>query len=244
MAIVRVSRWSTLALSIAFGCAHYHPMPLDSARSAGTTAALESQWVRVRARELKHPILQPIELNLSHGLTPDQAAVLAVILNPALCAARDQRAMGAAQVLAAGILPNPQLTFNEDLPNGGADATSINDYGIGLNWDVTQLITHDAKVRAARSGAASIQLDIAWQEWQVAQAAKTALYDLIALRQQLDLTRDVDRRLGENVGSASRRVLPGMRRRWSTSPPPRRPVRMPTLRYSRASAICAINGFC
>jgi outer membrane protein, heavy metal efflux system len=194
------SRFSAMLLCFVAGCARYSPMPLNSAVDDRGEATLRSDSLRVRARELKHPILRPIELNPANGVTPDQAAVLAVLLNPALRAARDQRNVAAAQVLAAGILPNPQLTFSEDLANGGLDAQAINAYGIGVNWDITQLITHDAKLRAARSGGASIELGIAWQEWQVAQAAKTAVYDLISLRDQLELAREIDRRLGENAG--------------------------------------------
>jgi outer membrane protein TolC len=196
----RIPRLSAILLCIAAGCARYSPMPLNSAADDRGESTLRSDSLKVRARELKHPILRPIELNPANGITPDQAAVLAVLLNPTLRSARDQRGVASAQVLAAGILPNPQLTFSEDLAIGGLDAQAINAYGIGVNWDITQLITHDAKLRAARSGGASIELGIAWQEWQVAQAAKTAVYDLIALRQQLELAREIDRRLGENAG--------------------------------------------
>lgn len=199
MAIFRCSGPWAIALSLAAGCAHYHPMPLDSAPGQRSAAVLQSDLLRISAKQLKHPILRPIEFNASRAITPDQAAVLAVLLNRSLRAARDQRAIASAEVLTAGILPNPQVTFNEDFPIGGATAGTINAYGIGLGWDITQLITRDAKLRAARSGAASINLDIAWQEWLVAQSAKTAVYDLIALQEQIALTRDVDHRLAENA---------------------------------------------
>jgi cobalt-zinc-cadmium efflux system outer membrane protein len=188
-----------ISLCVVAGCARYKPLPLGSAGVERGGMILQSDSLRLAAKDLKHPMLQPVELTPAQGITPDQAAVLAVLLNPMLRAARDQRDVAAAQVFAAGILPNPHLSFSEDVANGGLGATAINAYGIGLNWDIAQLITQDAKVRSAQLQACSIELGIAWQEWQVAQAARTAVYDLIALQEQLALAREIDQRLGENA---------------------------------------------
>jgi outer membrane protein, heavy metal efflux system len=70
---------------------------------------------------------------------------------------------------------------------------------VGLSWDVTQLISHDAKVRAARANADSVDLSIAWQEWQIAQAAKTAVYDVVSLEAQFALARDLDQHQAQNL---------------------------------------------
>src|SRR5262249_37506564 len=72
-------------------------------------------------------------------------------------------------------------------------------FGIGANWDVTSLITRDAKQRAATAQSASVELDIAWKEWQVAQAAKIAAYDVLALESQLKSAREMNRQFDENV---------------------------------------------
>ena len=70
---------------------------------------------------------------------------------------------------------------------------------MGLSWDVTQLITRDAKVRAAQANADSVDLSIAWQEWQIAQAAKTAVYDVVSLEAQLALAQTIDQRQAQNL---------------------------------------------
>ncbi len=59
------------------------------------------------------------------------------------------------------------------------------------------LRTHPAKVAAATQTAAQGRLDTAWQEWQVAEGARQAAYDVVALRRQLAAARtlagDLDR---------------------------------------------------
>jgi cobalt-zinc-cadmium efflux system outer membrane protein len=151
-------------------------------------------------------MLQPIELHPDAGLTPDEAAVIAVLINPALRAARDQRGSAAAALLQAGLLPNPVLTYSSDFTTGGNTAGTFNAYGATLSWDWTALISHPAKVQAAELSAASIDLSVAWAEWQTAEAAKQAVYDLVSLQAQLSVLEEIDGRLQENftvVGRAA-----------------------------------------
>jgi len=182
------------------GCKSYSPQPLTTDAVNARLEVPADDALREQASKIDHPLLKPVEFTSLKKLTPDQAAVLAVLLNPALRAIRDEHNSAEAQVLTAGILPNPQLSFGEDFPYGGsADAKTINAYAFGLSWDVTQLITRDAHIRAAKAKSASVNLDIAWQEWQVAQAAKMAVCDLAALQMQLQLAKDIKSRMAENL---------------------------------------------
>jgi cobalt-zinc-cadmium efflux system outer membrane protein len=92
--------------------------------------------LRILASEINHPILHPVEMKPNEGLTPNGAAVLAVLLNPSLRAIRDQRAVSSAQVLDAGLLPDPDLSFSLDVPTGGNTAGRVNAYGLGLIEDL------------------------------------------------------------------------------------------------------------
>jgi outer membrane protein TolC len=188
-----------LLMLIPAGCDRYDPQPLSAERIDRSLAPPDAAALRVKVSEIHHPTLRMVALDPAAGLTPDEAAVLAVLVGPSLQAQRDQRATSAAQLLQAGILPNPQLAYNMEFPVGGADRGAFNAYGVGVNWDINALITRDARVRAAQEGLASVDLDIAWQEWQTAQAARLAVYDLFALQQQLALVQDVDTRLRENL---------------------------------------------
>jgi outer membrane protein TolC len=181
------------------GCSRYQAMPLSASAVQRGLAAPAADQLRVQAQSIKHPLLKPVIFDDRDGLTPDQAAIMAVLVNPSLRAARDQRGLAAAQLLQAGILPNPQVNFGEDYPYGGAIDGAVTASAVGVSWDVTQLISRDAKVRAGKANAASVDLDIAWQEWQIAQAARTAVYDLFSLQAQLDLASQLDRQLSQNL---------------------------------------------
>jgi outer membrane protein TolC len=93
-----------------------------------------------------------------------------------------------------------------DIPTGGNDANTVNGHSIGLNWDVTALITRGARQTAAAAELDSVDLDVAWQEWQVAQTARTALFDLVALQAQAAQAGLVDHNLAENLEILRRAV--------------------------------------
>ncbi len=181
------------------GCAAYHPKPITGKAVSETPGAPDLARIKIEARELKHPLLNPVELNMEKGLSPEGAAVIAVLANPTLRAARDLRGVAAAQLLQAGILPNPVFSYNWDKPTGGNTAGTINAFGLGLSFDLVSLITRGARVAAARAGASSVDLDIAWQEWQVALAAKVHVYNLVFINDQLATAREEEKGLRENL---------------------------------------------
>jgi hypothetical protein len=127
-----------------------------------------------------------VPLSLRSGIGPDQAAILAVILSPKLRADRDRRGLAAAQLIQAGILPNPTIGYAHDFVSGGNTAGTVSAYGFTGSWDISALVSHSAKVAASRASLQAINLDIAWTEWQTAVAAKLALYRVLALEEELD----------------------------------------------------------
>jgi outer membrane protein TolC len=173
--------WGILAALLAAGCARYEAMPL-------TRPAVD--------RALTPPA-NAVLADVTEGLTPDSAAVLAVTINPALRVERDRRSLAEAQLLQAKLLPNPTLDFSYDPVTGGNTLGAVNAYSVGVSWEVTALITHNAKIAAAGAKSRSVVLDVAWQEWQFAQAAKKAVYDLLALQAQLHETELVDQQLAK-----------------------------------------------
>ena len=160
------------ALSSMLGCAIYQPMPITQDAVHNKLQAPDMAQVRVLAGEIKHPILHPVRLQPGEGLSPDGAAVLAVLLNPSLRAVRDQRALSDAQIFEAGLLPNPELAYRFEVPTGGDTTGRVNAFGLGLDWDVTSLITRASKEHKAKARGKAVDLDIAWREWQVAQGSR------------------------------------------------------------------------
>lgn len=181
-------------------------MPLSTPAVDLALAPPSLRQVQARAADIKHPMMRPVPIDLQGGLTPDSAALLAVIINPSLRAQRIRHAVSSAQLVQAQLLPNPTLDFTFDPVTGGNTLGAVNAYSVGPSWEVTALITHEAKVAAARAQNASVQLDVAWQEWQFAQAAKKAVYDLVALRGELEETQEVDRQVAEELALVRRAV--------------------------------------
>ncbi len=125
------------------------------------------------------------------GLSPDEAAILSVDQNPRLRAIRAERGIGQAELIAAGVLPNPRLDGSLDPFMFGPEARVIG-YGVGLSWNVTPLLSRGARVSAAEEGLASIDLDIAWQEWQVAQSGRLHAARCIYLDRRVHVARELE----------------------------------------------------
>jgi cobalt-zinc-cadmium efflux system outer membrane protein len=82
---------------------------------------------------------------------------------------------------------------------------------VGLTWDVTSLLPHRANVQAAQAHRAAVEMDVAWQEWQVAQSARTAVFQRASLEKQMALQEETRRLLEENVELIQKAVASGTR---------------------------------
>ena len=207
-----IRKWPPLAGTLlvgvlASGC--YQPLPLTAAAGEKSLTPPNMEVIRVQAKSIRHPLLSPVDFDERDGLSPDEAAILAVLANPALRAARDQRGIAAGQVIQAGILPNPTVSAEGELPVKQKD--EVDGYTVILAWDVSGLVTLGAKMDAAKAQAASVELDIAWQEWQVAQAAKTAVYRCVDLELQLATAEQIEQRLTENAETVKAAVEQGLK---------------------------------
>ena len=190
------------------GCVKYAPLPLTDAAVSRALAPLDRPALRERLTELRNPLIRGTELDPAAPLTPGSASVLAVVANPSLRAARDRAVLSDAQLLQARVLPNPSLSYSLDVPFGSNSRGEAVGYGLGLDWEITSLISRGAKIDAARAASDQVGLDIAWKEWQVAQAARQAVYDVVALRaKQADAEQLADRlgRIADNADAALRR---------------------------------------
>lgn len=181
------------------GCAFYHAMPLNDAAREKALAPVPIERVKVAAANLEHPLVQPLVIDGNGGFSPDEIAVMAVIVSPALRALRDQRGVARAQVIQAGILPNPQLSESIDIPHGNADPSYVSAHTLGLSWDVSALLTRHDAMEAARASAEAVDLQVAWEEWQVAQDARLRAFRLLAMRAQLPLARAIESGLEANL---------------------------------------------
>ncbi len=152
---------AALALAAACaGCTTYAPLPLD--KQAQPAASAE---------QLHHDAPLPPKLGV------DDIVMLALRNNPALVAARAQQGVAQAQLLAAGILPNPSLNASYGVLLGGPG--TVDSLSAGLSQDVRSLVTLSARRGAARQTVRQIDASLLWQEWQTIGKARLQAVDLI-----------------------------------------------------------------
>ncbi len=188
-----------LVLGAAAGCKVYRELPIDREAKTAALSTPDLPKIQAQAKELRHPLLKPLAIDLRDGLSPDEAAVLAVFINPDLKSVRDQRALAAAQLLDAGLLPDPVLAYSQDVPVGTKDQGSVTAHSAQLSLDLTSLLTRGLRRRAAKAAQQSVDLDVAWQEWQVAEAAKLSVYRITAIEPQVEMADEAVGALEENL---------------------------------------------
>jgi outer membrane protein TolC len=157
------------------GCVVYHAQPLPIAADTRPDAgALKVDIAQFRVGPLKSIMVDPRD-----GLDPLEVAVLAVLNSPDLQAKRTALKVSGAEVFAAGLLPDPQVSVEEDHPISGPDHESA--YSVQASLDLAALIARSNSLSAARFTAQQADLDLLWAEWQTAQQARqlaqTALAD-------------------------------------------------------------------
>lgn len=159
---------SCLAALLSAGCASYQARPLpDNSMLAANLDNLRYSVKKQQETEVKQH-----EINPADGLDLTEVAVIAVLNNPALQAERVKRNVAGAQLFAAGLLPDPQINANLDIPTGNTTGT-VNAWGLGLGYDIIPLITRQARIDAEQQGRIQVNLELLWQEWQVMQQART-----------------------------------------------------------------------
>lgn len=154
-------------------CAQYGPLPLPGRSGlAGSLSAL---------RHAGPPPMPP--------LTVGAVAALAVQNNPDLLAARARHGLAQAQLLQAGLPPNPVLTGAVlPLVAGPANTTA---YSAGISYDIRSLITLQDRRRAAQAAARQVDAQLLWQEWLVVGQARLLTVDIIEGDRSLRLFRDI-----------------------------------------------------
>ena len=148
-------------LSLMFsGCAGYRPKPLPSAPDLA-----QAPQLTVPAQRFGIPGLPPHAI-VPNGLDETDVMLLAVFNNPNLKAVRLQAGVANAQLLQAGLLPDPQIgaNFAESALNYGGD--------LSLSYDIQSLLTRGAAKAAVQAAQKQVNLNILWQEIQVAERVR------------------------------------------------------------------------
>ena len=174
-------RLPVLAALIAFllsGCTGYQPKPL--AQNVDLAASVDQLGAPEPADEIK-----PTE-----GLSLTDVAIIAVRNNPDLKAQRKRLGVTQAHLFSAGLLPDPQLSASLDHPTGSVPGT-VNAFGLGLGYDIMPLINRGARLDSAKQAVLQADLELLWQEWQVAQQARSLALRLFSQQRQTTLLKEM-----------------------------------------------------
>jgi len=215
-------------------------LPPLRAESPMQGAPIETM-LRIPASRFQNRSREQLSIDLRRGIGPDDAATIALYSNPALRAIRDRRGLAAAQLVQAGILPNPVVSYSRDYVTGGNTAGTTTGYNFLAAWEFSALIPFLPKQTAARKNFRSVDLDIAWQEWQVAVNAGTAVYRVVALEAQTGQAQEANGGLQEST-DAMRKAVEAHEKLCLISPPPKRPARIRARSCFRSNKISCISG--
>jgi outer membrane protein TolC len=174
------------------GCATYRADPLG----ARATLPERIQDITVDRRQMPLPELAAQPFDPRDGLDITETAMLAVVNNPDLKVARAASGVAHAQAFAAGLLPDPRLSANADVPDAGQAATTTA-LNVGLSFDVMSALTRVPRRNAAREDARKTDLNLLWQEWQVVAQARQLFVALAMQRQLMDVLEQSRALLGD-----------------------------------------------
>lgn len=165
LSALRRFRWlagygACMCMLLLGGCAKYQPRSLPVAPDLNAAPALIAP-----ASEFNLPGL-PAHPVPKDGLDEITLITLAVFNNPGLKAARLQAGVADAQLLQAGLLPDPQIGL------GGAASVLNYGYAASAMEDITAILLRGSAKAAARANQNQVNLNILWQEWQVAEQAR------------------------------------------------------------------------
>ena len=179
------TRWRLVGVigCLVSGCATYHGKPLDEAGLHRALTVAKPAALTQAAAHLKHPRLRPIRIDFSKPLTDAAVGILAVLTNPDLKALRVREGVAEAQVFNAGLLPDPKLFGRFDWIFSGPSSL-VSPYNATIAWDLAKLATRSTDVRIAEARAEQVRLDVAWQEWLVANQARLLARRAVYLSRQ------------------------------------------------------------
>jgi len=195
----KTKRWARFACLFLLGST-------TSAQSEQSLSNATAERLRIPLARIHSSQFGSQVIDFRSGIGPDEAATIALYSNPALRSIRDRRGLAVAQLIQAGILPNAVVSYARDFVTGGNTVGTTTAYTFSAGWEFSALIPFLPKQTAARKNLRSVDLDVAWQEWQAAMNARVAVYRVLALDAQVARAREANRGLQEST-SAMREAL-------------------------------------
>ncbi len=167
-----------MALPIALaGCATYQPSPLPLDAGLARPSLADA----VNLPPMAHPRLAAASMDTNKPLDEFDLARLALLLSPDLAAERSKSGVAQAQLFAAGLLPDPQLSLSRDVPYASGLATAL---AGGLGFDLRSLFARPAQKDSSRHALTKVHNDLAWSEWLAINHVRTLCRRIVFLERQ------------------------------------------------------------
>jgi len=188
-AIGRLLAWATFLAAVC-GCSSYLPLPLEKHPQG-----------KADVEQLRHDAPVPAVLGI------EDVAVLALQNNPELLAARAQHGVAQAQLLAAGILPNPSLGASYAFLLGGPGSAAA--LSASITQDIRSIVLISNRRDTARAAASGVDAGVVWQEWQTLAKARLLATDVIEGERQIELLHDAAELLRDRLARSRHALADG-----------------------------------
>jgi cobalt-zinc-cadmium efflux system outer membrane protein len=211
MSVLRLSIIALIGLAVT-GCASFQARPIVPREVLQDLQRVRLEALRPVEGQTPSPEPHPA-FDLTDGVSADEAVAVALFLNPDIRAFRKERGVAEGELIAARLLPNPELqvtwlhieNFTKSLATSGWD--------VGLSWAPPRPGERAAKAARAQARIEEVRAQIADEEWRLAADVRKAHATLLAARERarlaevaLDLQSRVRKFLRDkrDLGDASR----------------------------------------
>jgi len=196
------TRGSLVVTLMLAGCASYQAQPLATAPNLAPNVAALDRTIPATKTGGSATTLQP-----GQTFSVGQVGLLAILNDPDLKSERGQLGVAQATALSASLLPNPSIGLGFAALISGPGSTPS--YAASLTEDIQSLITYHARVAAARADLGSVNAQLLWNEWQVAQDARLLATQIYFANIQIrDRTREF-KLLSEELSSVRQAAASG-----------------------------------
>lgn len=163
-----------LAIIALSGCVRYQPQPLDAGKILQELRATTLERFSGPS-EKGETLFDPKD-----GISEDEAVSVALVLNPHIRALRMEKGLGGAQLLAAGLWPDPEVDASWiDRSDGTVLEASLLQ---ALSWGERGLQKEKANLRLEE-----IHAEVGFAEWRLAQEVRSLFTDLMATEEAVRL---------------------------------------------------------
>lgn len=176
-------------------------MTTGCATSASRRESLNQEWgtlERIRLRDLSASQTpegvieegQNRDFDLSDGLSMNEAAALALEINPSIQAVRQDKGIARGQLAGAGLIPNPDIEIEWISPLDSEEWSGK----VSAVMDLTGIIVmRGSKRKRAKIHMKEVHWEVADKEWQLIHDVHLAFTDVAYLREALELNEQQEK---------------------------------------------------